>query len=140
LTQIKKIVFRSGYKVKRRCRRFPTCNPKRKWGLSSPPVLSVFLYLLHSFRVWFYIFSSRFECSFTLKHSSNSFLWRSLLNWSIPSLSEKSKTIESLTLVSSVVFTSYPLVSSVVFTSFLLVSSVVFTSFPLVSSVVSLLF
>ena len=32
---------------------------------SSPLVTSVFLHLLHSFRVYFYIFSTRFECIFT---------------------------------------------------------------------------
>ncbi len=32
---------------------------------SSPLVSSVFLHLLNSFRVYFYIFSTRFECSIT---------------------------------------------------------------------------
>jgi hypothetical protein len=39
---------------------------------SSPPGSSVNVHLLHSFRVWFYIFSTHFECGF-FQHFSTLF-------------------------------------------------------------------
>ena len=74
---------------------------------SSPLGTSVFSHLFHSERVFFHIFPTRNECSFTCSP-----------------------------LETSVVFSSFPLETSVVFSSFPLETGVVFSSFPLETSVV----